>query len=584
MIFAALIVSCAFPARFILEVYLTKYIDSAKVMFLLFAAQIFYIVIKSIYVNLYKAQKKQSIYFIKLTAIIVVGFVFNVICYNLYKVKESFAVGTLLSAVCWYFLCLPDFKWIKYNTKEKLYPFIQPYQQDMNLFNSNVLAAFEAAAITPELRDFRTQFEVNVQEMGDGMSAISDYVNGLTSQWDNALSYERLLTKQSKDGGYVNSIVDKTKMLQGQSLGEIKNQLKTLKEQTLGTDKHPYLSPDVYAEYESVLSVVENQLTDFSTKTADFQTRIQKEIEKKIAELQSDLLPDNVNNAIESSFQIGKEYSFSKMMEIAREGSFRYSEEIPPGYEDGKEKTGLQKYGDLFVWNQILDCAKSKQKDFIFVTNDVKIDWYEEDKRTPRFELLKEFREQANKRIWLLSMKNFIYHVNLLLDDQIHENVLQDIDSVQDEKENDKIRKELSADDIQKIFNNLIVKPIYVIDKIPKNESIRLFDNPDIYEAEDENGRKFRIITTIVGGGNYARVLHGMTNAFELKKLYETGNEHYWYYNFIIAKNEALVEKIMEHMGKTKVRKLFADHSIQTAVCYLNEDQNINIAKANFDI
>lgn len=94
MIFAALIVSCAFPARFILEVYLTKYIDSAKVMFLLFAAQIFYIVIKSIYVNLYKAQKKQSIYFIKLTAIIVVGFVFNVICYNLYKVKESFAVGT----------------------------------------------------------------------------------------------------------------------------------------------------------------------------------------------------------------------------------------------------------------------------------------------------------------------------------------------------------------------------------------------------------------------------------------------------------------------------------------------------------
>ena len=99
MIFAALIVSCAFPARFILEVYLTKYIDSAKVMFLLFAAQIFYIVIKSIYVNLYKAQKKQSIYFIKLTAIIVVGFVFNVICYNLYKVKESFAVGTLLSAV-----------------------------------------------------------------------------------------------------------------------------------------------------------------------------------------------------------------------------------------------------------------------------------------------------------------------------------------------------------------------------------------------------------------------------------------------------------------------------------------------------
>lgn len=95
------------------------------------------------------------------------------------------------------------------------------------------------------------------------------------------LSYERLLTKQSKDGGYVNSIVDKTKMLQGQSLGEIKNQLKTLKEQTLGTDKHPYLSPDVYAEYESVLSVVENQLTDFQLRQQTSRQEYRKKLKRK---------------------------------------------------------------------------------------------------------------------------------------------------------------------------------------------------------------------------------------------------------------------------------------------------------------
>ena len=77
---------------------------------------------------------------------------------------------------------------------------IQPYQ-DMNLFNSDVLAAFEDAAITPELREFRTQLEVNVQEMGNGMSAISDYINGLTSQWDNALRltdvFERSIAAQN---------------------------------------------------------------------------------------------------------------------------------------------------------------------------------------------------------------------------------------------------------------------------------------------------------------------------------------------------------------------------------------------------
>ena len=43
MIFAASIVSCAFPARFILEVYLTKYIDSVKVMFFAFCGTEFFI-------------------------------------------------------------------------------------------------------------------------------------------------------------------------------------------------------------------------------------------------------------------------------------------------------------------------------------------------------------------------------------------------------------------------------------------------------------------------------------------------------------------------------------------------------------
>ena len=71
---------------------------------------------------------------------------------------------------------------------------LQPCR-DMDLFNSGVLNAFEDAAITPELREFRTQFEVNVQEMGNGMSAISDYVTGLTSQWDNALGIADVLER-----------------------------------------------------------------------------------------------------------------------------------------------------------------------------------------------------------------------------------------------------------------------------------------------------------------------------------------------------------------------------------------------------
>lgn len=69
---------------------------------------------------------------------------------------------------------------------------VQPYQ-DMNLFKANVLAAIESATITPELQAFRSQLESNVQAMG--FTAISDYIGGLASQWDNALALSDVLDR-----------------------------------------------------------------------------------------------------------------------------------------------------------------------------------------------------------------------------------------------------------------------------------------------------------------------------------------------------------------------------------------------------
>ena len=115
MFLSALLVSSAFAIKFITEIYLTKYQDAVNVMFYLFAAQFFYVVIKSIYNNLYKVRKKQSIYFTKLLVSLVAGFVFNLIGYYLYNVKESYAIATLCSAVFWLIIVLFDF-----NMEERL--------------------------------------------------------------------------------------------------------------------------------------------------------------------------------------------------------------------------------------------------------------------------------------------------------------------------------------------------------------------------------------------------------------------------------------------------------------------------------
>lgn len=177
---------------------------------------------------------------------------------------------------------------------------------------------------------------------------------------------------------------------------------------------------------------------------------------------------------IQNSFSVGKEYSFQQMVEIAKVGKYRYEEEILPGYKDEENKIGLQKYGDLYVWYQLLDYASSHQKNFILVTNDAKNDWFEEDKITPRYELLKEFNGQANKSIWLLSMKNFLWKINGLLDERLNEQIFKDIDLVDENKDNNVQTPSLLLEMIQDAFHNVLAEDVFLIDAIPTDETIRL--------------------------------------------------------------------------------------------------------------
>lgn len=124
MVIGAGFIVAAFPAKFILEIYLTKYMDSSTVLFLLFGAQYFYIVIKSIFVNLYKARHEQKRYFIKLIVVLIIGFVLNGLFYALLHTKEAFAVGTFISAGIWFVFSARDFREYTLGPREILYSVI----------------------------------------------------------------------------------------------------------------------------------------------------------------------------------------------------------------------------------------------------------------------------------------------------------------------------------------------------------------------------------------------------------------------------------------------------------------------------
>ena len=125
LIFASLIITLAFPAKFIVEIFLTNYMGSLKVLFLLFGAQIFFIPNKAIYVNLYKAMGQQTRYFIKLVMVLLSGAISNTVFVFFLNSKEAFAYATVLSAFIWIGSSCLDFCQYKVEIKEILYILIQ---------------------------------------------------------------------------------------------------------------------------------------------------------------------------------------------------------------------------------------------------------------------------------------------------------------------------------------------------------------------------------------------------------------------------------------------------------------------------
>lgn len=106
LIFSLFLVSSAYPAKFILEVYLNKYLPAKNVLFILFSTEILFMIIKGVYVNIYKATKRQNVYLKQLVCVLVVSCILNAIFFKLMHSIDGIAWATLFSTICWYFICM----------------------------------------------------------------------------------------------------------------------------------------------------------------------------------------------------------------------------------------------------------------------------------------------------------------------------------------------------------------------------------------------------------------------------------------------------------------------------------------------
>lgn len=170
---------------------------------------------------------------------------------------------------------------------------------------------------------------------------------------------------------------------------------------------HPYIEEDDLKRLKEIRDIAEQ-------KIKDLQKGVKEQVKKRTKEI-SDVKDNDIIKETISSFMTGKTMSFDELMEIVKEGEFRFRNLLPPGHEDknNSHKLGMQIYGDLIIWKEILNYAKEKQASIIYIIDDTKKDIYQEhdkdkEPESPRHELLKEFHDVVGKDIWFYTTKKFI--------------------------------------------------------------------------------------------------------------------------------------------------------------------------------
>jgi len=196
---------------------------------------------------------------------------------------------------------------------------------------------------------------------------------------------------------------------------------------------------------------IENELNQHKKHTYIQSANIKNQFDKTFKRVNKDILklktehPDLYKNdptrdRITELFsgKVSSPYDETKLSEIYKKGKTRYEKKVPPGYEDFKNKKDQDEsslYGDLIIWNQIMDLSKEHSLPIVFVTDDLKDDWwYRFNGKTisPRPELLKEFKLTTNQQILIYNADTFLNIAGNYTKIDVNEEVAKEVEELKE--------------------------------------------------------------------------------------------------------------------------------------------------------
>ncbi|TFC87677.1 PIN domain-containing protein [Cryobacterium sp. TMT4-31] len=153
--------------------------------------------------------------------------------------------------------------------------------------------------------------------------------------------------------------------------------------------------------------------------------------------------------------RVGEPFDETVMKQVYEEGARRYPAKVPPGYKDS-DKPEPDRYGDLVLWKQMLKFASDTKQDLIFITGDLKEDWWRRERGKTigaRPELVREFRKDAGGQVHFYDPKQFLQRAHDYLDAKISQSTYDELDnlSVQSEanRQHDIVDAQLEAERVR---------------------------------------------------------------------------------------------------------------------------------------
>ena len=129
---------------------------------------------------------------------------------------------------------------------------------------------------------------------------------------------------------------------------------------------------------------------------------------------------------------VGEPFTEEELYALTGVAEDRRQKRIPPGYMD-EDKDEDRRYGDFFMWRQIIDHARAERLPIVFVTSERKEDWWEQiSGRTigPRRELMQEAASYCGQKVLIYQTERFLQYAAERFEEPLNQLVIDEIRAV----------------------------------------------------------------------------------------------------------------------------------------------------------